>query len=113
MRLTATLLAAAVVLLASNDNLAVTASKATTRQDGLYAELYRVEDGVVTDKMRVPLGEVEQYKESDFKQLKKKLGANEEERAAVRLPRGMDSLFKGFERFMGFFRKSNRRLRLE
>ncbi|KAE9339411.1 hypothetical protein PF008_g11586 [Phytophthora fragariae] len=67
MRLTATLLAAAIVLLASNDTLSVTASKATTKQDGLYAELYRVEDGVVADKMRVPLGEVEQYKESDFK----------------------------------------------
>ncbi|KAE8998013.1 hypothetical protein PR003_g21230 [Phytophthora rubi] len=39
MRLTATLLAAAIVLLASNDTLSVTASKATTKQDGLYAEL--------------------------------------------------------------------------
>ncbi|KAE8992826.1 hypothetical protein PR001_g20840 [Phytophthora rubi] len=113
MRLTATLLAAAIVLLASNDTLSVTASKATTKQDGLYAELYRVEDGVVADKMRVPLGEVEQYKESDFKQLEKKLGANEEERAAVRLPRGVVSLIKGFGRFVGFFRKTHRRLRIE
>ncbi|KAE9339412.1 hypothetical protein PF008_g11586 [Phytophthora fragariae] len=93
MRLTATLLAAAIVLLASNDTLSVTASKATTKQDGLYAELYRVEDGVVADKMRVPLGEVEQYKESDFK--------------------GVVSLIKGFGRFVDFFRKTHRRLRIE
>ncbi|EGZ20361.1 hypothetical protein PHYSODRAFT_328480 [Phytophthora sojae] len=79
MRLTETLLAVAVVLLASSDNFAVTASKATTTQDGLYADLYHVEDGAVTDKMHVPLGKVEQYKESDFKQLKGKLGADDEE----------------------------------
>ncbi|KAE8889811.1 hypothetical protein PF005_g12659 [Phytophthora fragariae] len=63
--------------------------------------------------MRVPLGEVEQYKESDFKQLEKKLGANEEERVAIHLPRGINSLINGLERFVGFFWKSHRRLRIE
>ncbi|KAJ8524292.1 hypothetical protein ON010_g16826 [Phytophthora cinnamomi] len=86
MRLMGTLLAAAVVLIASSDNLAVTASKTTTKKDGLYADLYRVQDGAVTDKMRVPLGDVDQYQKSDFKQLKKKLGTSEEERAAHGLP---------------------------
>ncbi|EGZ20364.1 hypothetical protein PHYSODRAFT_420517, partial [Phytophthora sojae] len=100
MRLTGTLLAAAVVLLASTDNLTATASKATVKKDGVYADLYRVEDGVVTGKMRIPLGEIEQYEDTDFKQLTKKLGANdEEERAAVRVPKGFDSLFKGLDRF--------------
>ncbi|KAG6576278.1 uncharacterized protein IUM83_17755 [Phytophthora cinnamomi] len=113
MRLMGTLLAAAVVLIASSDNLAVTASKTTTKKDGLYADLYRVQDGAVTDKMRVPLGDVDQYQKSDFKQLKKKLGTSEEERAAVRLPVGFDSLLRNFERFVGFFRRSNRRLRFE
>lgn len=105
-------MAAAVVLFVSSDNLA-TATKASTAKNGLYAELYSVEDGVVTDKMRVPLGDVDQYKPSDFKKMEKTLKTNQEERAAVRLPRGFDTLVKGFERFVGFFKRGNRRLRIE
>ncbi|KAG1699172.1 hypothetical protein DVH05_014089 [Phytophthora capsici] len=100
MRVTQTLLAIAVVLFASSDNL-TTASKATTsskvQKDGLYAEIYNIEDGVVTKKMRVPLGDVEQYSDTDFEQLKSTLTT--EERAAVHLPFGVDSFFKGLGGF--------------
>ncbi|POM58140.1 Hypothetical protein PHPALM_37260 [Phytophthora palmivora] len=111
MRLTATLLAIAVVLLTSSDKFAA-ASKATTTKNGFYAEFYNVENGVVTDKMRVPLGDGNQYKQSDFKELKKSL-TNQEERAAVHLPRGFNSLFKGFEKFASLFTKRHRRLRID
>ncbi|ETI51242.1 hypothetical protein F442_05487 [Phytophthora nicotianae P10297] len=110
MHLTKTLLAIAIVLVASSDKLA-TASKKTTAQNGLYADIYNVEDGIATTKMRVPLGDVNQYKKSDFKNLKKTL-TNQEERAAVHLPKGFNSLFSGLERFLGFFR-GKRRLRIE
>ncbi|KAG2774775.1 hypothetical protein PC129_g24328 [Phytophthora cactorum] len=114
MRFTETLLAIVIVLVASSDNIAA-ASKKITAQNGLYAELYNVEDGVVTNKMRVPLGDVNQYKKSDFKTVKKTLETNQEERAAVRLPSGFNSLFSGLERFVGFFGKfrGKRRLRIE
>ncbi|KAG7392995.1 hypothetical protein PHYPSEUDO_013483 [Phytophthora pseudosyringae] len=110
MRLTESLLAIAVVLVASTDNLAAASTATTTAQDGLYAELYNVEAGVVTKKMRVPLGDIEQYTDSDFKQLKQTLTKTQEERAAVRLPRGFNTFFSGLERFVGMFKRSNRRL---
>eukprot|EP00644_Phytophthora_capsici_P019714 jgi/Phyca11/133792/e_gw1.752.2.1 len=110
MRVTQTLFAIAVVLFATTDNL-TTASKATTsskaQKDGLYAEIYNVEDGVVTKRMRVPLGDVEQYSETDFKQLKSTLTT--EERAAVHLPFGVDTLLKLLEKFVGFFKFRGRR----
>ncbi|KAL3661018.1 hypothetical protein V7S43_014034 [Phytophthora oleae] len=113
MRVTETLLAIAVILVASSDDL-VTASKAATStntQDGLYAEIFNVEDGVVTKKMRVPLGDVEQYTNSDFEQLKSTLSS--EERAAVHLPRGFDTFLKGLEKFVGIFKRGKRRLQIE
>ncbi|KAL3661022.1 hypothetical protein V7S43_014038 [Phytophthora oleae] len=113
MHLTKPLFAIAAVLIASSDNL-VTASKAATStntQDGLYAEIFNVKDGVVTKKMRVPLGDVEQYTATDFEQLESAFSS--EERAAVTLPRGFDTFFKYLGKFVTFFKKSNRRLGIE
>ncbi|EEY64658.1 uncharacterized protein PITG_16084 [Phytophthora infestans T30-4] len=118
MRLTETLLAIAIVLVASS-NVVAAASKKTPAKNGLYAELYNVEDGVITNKMRVPLGNAKQYQQSDFKSLKTTLETNKEERAAVHLPRGFNSLISGLERFVGLIGKpfkwsrGTRRLRVE
>ncbi|GMF29629.1 unnamed protein product [Phytophthora lilii] len=120
MRLIGTLLATAVILLASSENLV--AAK-TTQAPGLYAELYSVKDGVVTDKMRVPLGDADQYKNSEVKQLKN-VGVNDqEERAAASLPalftKGpLHGLFKGFGSFLSKIKSktkwaNSRRLRIE
>ncbi|ETL95264.1 hypothetical protein L917_06909 [Phytophthora nicotianae] len=109
MRLVEILLAIAIVLAASTD--AVSATPKRTTHNGFYADLYNVEDGAVTNKLRVPLGDANQYKKSDFKALKKTL--NQEERAAVFFPRGFNSLIKGFERFVGFFGRSKRRLGID
>ncbi|POM58155.1 Hypothetical protein PHPALM_37241 [Phytophthora palmivora] len=78
MRLIETIAAMAAILLVSCDNVtADTKSKAGAK---LYAEIYRVENGSVTEKVRVPLGDVDQYKQSDLKTLKKSIRASEEER---------------------------------
>ncbi|OWZ18211.1 hypothetical protein PHMEG_0007740 [Phytophthora megakarya] len=110
MRLTVTLLGIFVVFFASYDNLAVASIKNT--KNGFYADLYNIEDGVVTDKMLVPLGKVVDYKPSDIKKLKSSL-TSQEERAAVYLPRGVDTFLKGLSKFVGLFRRGGRRLRIE
>ncbi|EEY62170.1 uncharacterized protein PITG_14065 [Phytophthora infestans T30-4] len=109
MRITDPLLVIAIALIASCDR-TTAVSKAATTQNGFYAELYNVEDGVVTNKMRVPLGDVKDYKKTDLKAFKEAF--NQEERAAVMLPKGITSLFKGIKRFAGFFKRGKRRLRL-
>eukprot|EP00644_Phytophthora_capsici_P017921 jgi/Phyca11/126240/e_gw1.62.246.1 len=111
MHLTKTLLAITAIFLASSDNLTAATKATPATQDGLYAEIYNVEDGVVTKKMRVPLGDVEEYTESDFEQLKNTLSA--EERAAVFLPTGFDTFYTGLGKFLGFFKRSKRRLHIE
>ncbi|OWZ01905.1 hypothetical protein PHMEG_00026633 [Phytophthora megakarya] len=77
MRLIVTLVTMTAMLLAGCDN--VVAHKSNTSPK-LYAEVYRVENGDVTGKVKVPLGNVDQYKESDLKKVEKSLKAQNEER---------------------------------
>ncbi|KAG7392992.1 hypothetical protein PHYPSEUDO_013480 [Phytophthora pseudosyringae] len=110
MRLNAILLATAVALLASSDDLV-----AANTKTGLYAGISNVQDGEVLDKMRVPLGG---SKSPDLKQR----NTDQEERAAVHLPAilrngPIHGLFKRIGKFLMKLKATtkwgSRRLRID
>ncbi|GMF38050.1 unnamed protein product [Phytophthora lilii] len=82
MRFSNTLLATAVILLASSDSLI---DAKTTQASGLYADLYCVKDGIVLDKMRAPLGDAEQYETFNGNKLDSVGTNDQEERKAPRM----------------------------